>query len=115
VIDEVKVVVALAELKVMQRELTRMKAYELRLFTEAERQRRRAEHHLEVKRAMHRTLDALYRKTKAERDAARAAEREAIAAKVEEMTRLEGVSGWDSTYSAEPGVSVKPLLEWLRR
>ena len=42
-------------------------------------------------------------------------ERERIARKIEEMTFIEGNGEWDSTYSAEPGVSVKPLLEWLRR
>jgi hypothetical protein len=115
VIDEFKVSAALAELTVMRRDLFRIMRHEAQLVADEHRQRRRADHHLAVKREMHRVLTALYRKTKAERDAARAAEREEIARKIVEMTRLEGVGGWDSTYSSEPGVSVKPLLEWLRR
>jgi hypothetical protein len=38
---------------------------------------------------------------------------ERIARKIVEMTDT-GDGEWDSTYSAEPGVMVKPLLEWLR-
>ena len=38
-------------------------------------------------------------------------ERERIVAKITEMMKN---GEWDTTYSAEPGVSVKKLLRWLR-
>jgi hypothetical protein len=43
-----------------------------------------------------------------------AEDRERIARKIEVMTSMEH-GEWDSTYSAEPGVMVEPLLAWLRR
>ena len=60
----------MAELKAIRRELERIQRRESSWAKETHYQRIRARHHLEVKRAMHQTLDALYRKTKAERDAA---------------------------------------------
>jgi hypothetical protein len=46
---------------------------------------------------------------------AREDERRVIAAKIAEMTDIAGEGMWDSTYSAEPGVNVKELTEWLLR
>jgi hypothetical protein len=75
----------IAELEVVRTEVGRLDRLVAGVQANYMAAQRQAERHLMVKQNMHRRLTALYRKTKAERDMARAWERQRILANVKAM------------------------------